>query len=104
MPYRINEPVYQAVQWNGDNVAECEDFFNQWWPEDPPPPPWQDPPPPPPFQYNPDDNTLVIVRYGPVPVGHWMVNGGTWWDDGSWINAPEILSDDMFSQKYTLTT
>lgn len=103
MPYQSMPPTYLAVQWNGDNVAECQEFYERWWPQDPPPPEWQTWTPAPAFQHNPDDDTLIVKSHGLVSVGDWLVNGGTWVDDGTWNRAPEVVTDAAFQAKYTPT-
>ena len=30
MTFTAKAPTYEAIQWNGSNVAECEAFFTAW--------------------------------------------------------------------------
>jgi hypothetical protein len=104
MRYRSAPPTYEALQWTGDNVEECQEFYRSWWPQDPPPPEWMTDPPPPQFQHNPDDDTLIVKYHGVVNVGDWFVNGGTWVPGGVWDRAAEVVTDTVFGQKYTPIT
>ena len=100
MPYAARPPAYEAVQWNGQNVAECEAFFLAWFPQPAPPAPppaWQ---PPPPFAHDPDANTVTISPGYTLNVGDWMVNGGTWGPSSAWAGAPEVITDVQFEAKY----
>jgi hypothetical protein len=92
-------PTYEAIQWDGSNVAECEAFFTTWFPQ--PPPPW----PPgstgtPPFAHNADDQTLTVSPGYLVNLGDWLVNGGTWPPGSAWAGGPEVVTDVVFQSKY----
>jgi len=103
MSYTETVPTFEAIQWTGDNVEDCQTFFETWWPQDAPPPPWQTWTPPPPFQYDPDSNTLNVKGYV-LNVGDWMVNGGSWGDPNVWVRSPEVVMDSTFQLRYSLNT
>lgn len=101
MAYKASDPTYEAVQWNGENVEECETFFLAWFPQPPPPRPDM-PPPPPPFQHDPETNMLNVIGYL-VNLGDWLVNGGTWVEGGMWAGSPEVMPNDVFVVKFSAT-
>lgn len=100
MSYAVNSPTYEAIQWDGANVGECEAFFTAWFPQSPPPPPppaWQ---PPPPFVHDPEAQTITISPGHTLQLGDWMVNGGTWGPYSTWAGQPEVTTDQIFQVKY----
>jgi hypothetical protein len=104
MSYTMRRPTYEAIQWDGENVDDCQAFHLQWFSQPPPPPPWQSDPGSPPFAHDADAHTLTIHPGYTLAVGDWMVNGGTYPPDQAWAGTPEVVSADQFSVKYSLQT
>jgi hypothetical protein len=100
MPYQAVPPTHESIQWDGGNVEDCHAFHLAWFnqPAPPPPPPMSQPDPP--FRHDEEMDTLV-TREGTLAVGDWLVNGGTWVEDGPWAGQPEIMTDADFQVKFT---
>lgn len=100
MSYIANPPSYEAIQWLGNNVEDCQAFHLQWFPQPAPHPDWDPSPVVPPFAYNVEDQTLLLHGGYLVTVGDWMVNGGTWGPHSAWAGVPEVSPDVVFQEKY----
>jgi hypothetical protein len=100
--YTRVEPVFDAIQWTGDNVAECEAFRMEWFPVSPQQP--DDPSPQPAFWHDEETQILGISPGGyVVNLGDWLVNGGTWAPGLSWAGAPDVIPDAVFQVTFHAT-
>lgn len=100
MSYVARPPLYEAIQWDGTNAAECQAFYEAWFPQPAPPRPGE--PVTPNFQHDAETSTLTLAPGYLVQVSDWMVNGGTRPPDPSWAGSPEVVQDSTFQLKYAV--